>query len=248
MLTPLESATWLRYMIPGTYVFRLTVTDNNGATSSDDVIINVTAIATSNPANPTVTQVYAADTITLKLPTNQVYIRPTITMAADRKINEYKWSKISGPSQYFITSTNTAVTTLNYLVTGNYTFRFSITDNLGVVTYDDVIVNVLPATSSAAGRTGDVLTESSLESSKGVTLYPNPADNVIRMKWDADFTGAAIINLVDADGKTIKSLTTKKETRISNLVIDVSTLKQGVYLMEVKASNGKTYTSKFIKR
>jgi hypothetical protein len=48
MLTPNEPTTWIRYMTAGTYVYRVTITDNTGATASDDVVITVTAVSAMN--------------------------------------------------------------------------------------------------------------------------------------------------------------------------------------------------------
>jgi hypothetical protein len=43
----------------------------------------------------------------------------------------------------------TATVTLNNLVTGNYIFRFTVTNSSGLQASDDVAVNVLAATNAA---------------------------------------------------------------------------------------------------
>jgi hypothetical protein len=41
ILSPTSYASWIRNMVAGTYVYRLTVTDNFGKSSTDDVVITV---------------------------------------------------------------------------------------------------------------------------------------------------------------------------------------------------------------
>jgi hypothetical protein len=50
MLTPSGETTWIRNMVPGAYTYRLIITDNTGATASDDVLITVTATTAMNRA------------------------------------------------------------------------------------------------------------------------------------------------------------------------------------------------------
>jgi dienelactone hydrolase len=120
-------------LIAGTYIFRLTVTDNGGATKSDDV--TVTVIGNVAPiAN-------AGADKTISLPVNSVTITGTGT-DSDGTISAYAWSKVSGGSATLAGST-TATLTASGLLAGSYVFRLTVTDNGGATKSDDITVTVL---------------------------------------------------------------------------------------------------------
>ena len=85
-------------MVAGVYVFRLTVTDNDGATDSDDVQLVVNpALVNQNPvAN-------AGPDQNITLPTNTLNINGSGS-DSDGSIVSYLWEKVSGPA---VTMTNT---------------------------------------------------------------------------------------------------------------------------------------------
>lgn len=137
IVSPSSATTDVTGMSAGTYVFRLLVTDNGGATATDDVQITV------NPAPniPPVANAGADKSITL--PINTVSVVGSGT-DADGTVVNYAWSKVSGPSTYTIASPSSSTTALNGLVQGVYVFRLTVTDNLGATHFDDVTVLVNP--------------------------------------------------------------------------------------------------------
>lgn len=125
----------LSNLIEGTYTFRLTVTDNNGATGSSQVTLTVLpATVNQSPI------VNAGANITLTLPTNTVDITGTAS-DPDGTINSFLWEKLSGPDAT-LNGTTTATLSLTNLVEGSYIFRFTVTDNAGASASDDVTVTV----------------------------------------------------------------------------------------------------------
>src|SRR6185436_6262679 len=122
-------------LVVGTYVFRLTVTDNHGAQGSDDVTVIVN-LAGSNAA-PVAN---AGPDKTIALPTNSATLDGSGT-DSDGSVAAYSWTKVGGPS---VTMTNTAKPTasLSDLVAGVYTFRLMVTDDKGATGSDDVTVTV----------------------------------------------------------------------------------------------------------
>jgi gliding motility-associated-like protein len=129
----------LNGLIEGTYTFRLTVTDNDGATGVDDVVVQVNALAVNQApvAN-------AGPNITISLPQNTLTINGVGT-DADGSITEYRWTKSSGPT-VTMNNTNTKDLSLLNLVAGTYVFRLRVTDNAGATATDAVQVIVQPET------------------------------------------------------------------------------------------------------
>jgi predicted esterase len=125
-------------LVAGTYVFRLTVTDNGGATHYDDVTITVKS-SSSSTNKPPVANVGPDQTITL--PTNSVKISASAT-DPDGTISTYRWSYVSGPNSYKITAPNNRITEFTNLVAGTYVFRLTVTDNGGATNYADVTITV----------------------------------------------------------------------------------------------------------
>lgn len=124
----------------GSYMFRLVVTDNNGATGYDTVVVNVT------PAPPNVPPVAnAGNDQSIQLPVNSVNLSGAASGDADGTISGYAWSKVSGPAQFNISNANSVNTSVTNLVAGTYAFRLVVTDNNGATDDDTVIVNVAPA-------------------------------------------------------------------------------------------------------
>jgi len=121
----------------GTYVFRLTVKDNSGATGYNDVTVTVLAANKVPVAS-------AGTDKSIQLPVSSVTLAGTGS-DADGSIASYSWSKISGPTQYSFSSTTIASPTLSNLTTGTYVFRLTVKDNDGATAYDDISVIVLAA-------------------------------------------------------------------------------------------------------
>jgi L-fucose isomerase-like protein len=127
----------LTALVSGTFVFRLTITDNSGVTASDDVNVVVNPAPNVNP----VTNAGADQTITL--PTNSLNLVGSGT-DSDGTISSYTWIKVSGSSAA-LSNSNTNTLNLSGLVSGTYVFRLTVTDNSGATASDDVILIVNPA-------------------------------------------------------------------------------------------------------
>jgi ribose 5-phosphate isomerase RpiB len=127
----------------GSYVFRLTANDNQGATTYDEVAITVQA-ANSAPS------VGAGVDQSITLPTNSVTVTGTAS-DADGTIVSTVWSKVSGGAAT-ITNPNNLTTTITGLVAGTYVFRMTATDNNGATSTDDVTINVAVAAGNVLER------------------------------------------------------------------------------------------------
>jgi hypothetical protein len=146
--TPAAASTSVTGLNAGTYVYRLTVTDNAGATDSDDVQVVVNNSTAPSPSNQAPVANAGADLV-LTLPTNTATLNGSGT-DADGSVASYAWTKVSGPSGGNIQSANTASTQITAMTAGTYVFRLTVTDNNGAQDTDDVqvVVNNAPAAAS----------------------------------------------------------------------------------------------------
>ncbi len=141
--TPATAATQVTGLTVGSFFFRLTVTDNLGATASDTVIVTV------NPAANQAPNANAGADIAITLPTNSTTLNGTASNDPDGTISTYSWTRISGPATFTLGSPAAASSALTNLVQGTYSFRLLVTDNSGAQDADTVIVTVNPAANQA---------------------------------------------------------------------------------------------------
>jgi hypothetical protein len=76
------------------------------------------------------------------LPNNSVQLVGSGT-DLDGRIVFYNWTKISGPLQYTLEDTSSAIAFAKNLVAGEYAFEFKVTDDGGLSAQDTAVVTVL---------------------------------------------------------------------------------------------------------
>lgn len=123
----------------GSYVFRLTVKDNDGASAADEVRVTVNSAANQAP------EVDAGPDKDLTLPDNVVNIEGTAS-DPDGKITAYSWVQTSGATAH-LSGANTPLLSVGQLTEGLYAFRLTVTDDAGAKSSDDVQVSVRKAAS-----------------------------------------------------------------------------------------------------
>jgi predicted esterase len=222
MLTPTASSTWIRNMVAGTYVFRLTVTDNVGKTATDDVNI----IVKSSLSEPTTARAGSNQAITL--PTNSVTLDGSgSTAASGALITGYNWSKISGPSSFAIVTPNSISTSVNSLVAGTYVFRLRVTDDKGAVSTSDVTVTVYQA--GTAVPVADAGKDETIPVGQATVLRgelsSSPNGSIVKYQW-TKFSGPAQFEMLTP---------TEKNTWIRNMVAGTY-----VFRLTVTDNVGKT--------
>jgi len=118
--------------VQGVYTFSLTVTDDKGATASDNVSVEFLKANTAPTANAGIDQA-------ITLPTNSTTITGSGT-DSDGTISTYAWSQLSGPSAATTSGQNTASLNISACVQGTYAFALTVTDNQGATATDNVSV------------------------------------------------------------------------------------------------------------
>ncbi|RYY48274.1 MAG: T9SS type A sorting domain-containing protein [Chitinophagaceae bacterium] len=132
--SPAAATTNITGLTQGSYTFQLRVTDNLGATATDDVIVTVNGAANTAPT------VNAGPDQTIELPASNVNLNGAAS-DADGSISSYQWTKVSGGAAT-IASPASAATTVTGLTQGSYTFQLKVTDNAGATATDNIVINV----------------------------------------------------------------------------------------------------------
>jgi Domain of unknown function (DUF4832)/Secretion system C-terminal sorting domain/PKD domain len=211
-------------LVAGTYTYRLTVTDNGGATDTDDVIVTVTAaVANQTPVAD------AGSNRTITLPTNSTTLSGSGSTDPDGTIAGYQWQQVSGPSTSTLSSTTAANITVSNLQAGTYTYRLTVTDNNDAtdnvtvtVTVNNAPVNQAPVANAGPNRT--------------ITL-PASSANLTGSGTDADGTIAGY----RWQQVTGPSTSTLSATNTAN--ITVSNLQVGVYTFRLTVTDNGTATA-----
>lgn len=127
----------------GTYLFQHSITDSRGYAATG--VSTVTVVPGSNV--PPVAR--AGNDTTITLPATIAVLSGTTSTDADGTIATYRWTRLSGSNAYNFTD-STKVTTNIFGLSANgpspvvYTFRLTVTDNLGLTSTDDKQVTVNP--------------------------------------------------------------------------------------------------------
>jgi ribosomal protein L14 len=211
----------------GQYVFQLTVTDNSGASSSDQMSVTVSAppIVNQGPvAN-------AGKDTTIPMPESSVVLNGGASWDPDGNITSYSWKQISGPSNSVIVNSTASSTQVNNLTQGSYTFELDVADNKGAISTATVKVDVI----------------SNLRFTSNLRLYPNPASTTVNVQYQNDLTGKVVVNIFSAGGTQVFGTEYSKDQNLMLKQINVSTLPRGIYYIQILQPDGSKLSKSFFK-
>ncbi len=196
----------------GDYAFQFSATDNQGATSSQEVLVTVEPQNAAPVAN-------AGEDQEITLPSDSVLLAGTAT-DADGGITSYQWTQMAGPSAAMITQATSETTWVSDLAVGQYVFALEVTDNEGLTANDEVRLNVrenqLP-TVSIANVAPVYLPENSIT----LSAQAEDADGAI-----------AAINWTQKSGPTTAEL-----ANVASLTLSVDALVAGSYVFEISVQD-----------
>jgi len=99
---------------------------------------------TDKPAENKTPTAVAGDDVEITLPTNSITLNGSGSTDPDGKIASYKWSKVSGPTQFTIANSTAMITNVTNLVAGTYVFQLQVKDDKDAVSTDTISITIKP--------------------------------------------------------------------------------------------------------
>jgi gliding motility-associated-like protein len=211
----------LSNLVEGVYEFKLTVTDNEAATGSDNVMVFVHPEETNLP--PTVD---LGNNIIVKLPLDSLVISGTAN-DPDGVISKYTWLKISGANVTLLPNNETLV--LKNLKEGTYIFRLTVQDDDGATAYDDIIITINQASANnnpVSNAGSDVFVTLPQDTLTIFGQGSDPDGDVITFNW-SQISGPSVVALEGID----------------NAELHLSKLVEGTYVFELVVTDAKGATA-----
>ncbi len=215
-------------LVVGVYVFQLLVTDNDGATNTDKVTVNV--LAEVNKLNQPPVAIAGTDT-TIYLPVQSYTLNGQLSYDPDGTIVSYQWQEISGPNTVGSTSMNSSQVDLTNMQAGAYEFQLTVTDNQGSTSTSMVKISVDDASAQA----------------DQIILFPNPAHDMITGKITSAAGGTLKVTVFDMNGRIVMTDESVKSLNVYEKTFNISTLSSGTYIVQVNIGYQKVMVAKFIK-
>ena len=212
----------------GQYVFQLTVTDNSGATGSDQVTITVNSSGQPTQQLPPVANA-GADT-TISLPTDTTILNGT---ASTGNISSYQWQQMSGPNTALINSSASSVSMATNLIAGEYVFQLTVVDNQGNTSTASVKVTVVNALRY---------------NKEQVILYPNPAHDIVNLRFISDSLGKVRVDIFDMTGRLVLSSEMDKSQSLMDNLLNISAFAPGIYAVQARIGDRVIITTKLVKQ
>jgi hypothetical protein len=223
IVSPAAAKTVVRNLVFGFYEFELTVTDNGGLSTRDTVRVNVDSLVAIDSSNRPIANA-GVDQI-LILPTNSTVLDGSLSTPG-AYLENYLWTKISGPSSFNLATPNAAITGLDNLVEGVYQFELKVT--YGVLSSKDTVkvtVNIpQPACTDCpivfvSNRDGNAEIYSCNADGSGIRRLTNDGGTDGQPVWSFDGkriafvssrTGVSEIYIMNADGSNVTQRTFSK--------------------------------------
>jgi Secretion system C-terminal sorting domain/PKD domain len=223
---PGAAVTQVTGLVQGVYIFKLIVTDNAGATASDSVSVFV---VTPNNASPISN---AGKDTTVNLPVTSITLNGNASKDPDGVLLTYQWRQLSGPAGAEISSSKSAITSVNNLQEGKYEFELKVTDIQGASSTDNVKVTVV----------------NNFRFSQFFRTYPNPVTNTLNFNYIDDGRGKTIVSILNEMGKIMVEQQYQKSQSLLAGKINISGLPPGLYYLQIIQSGNTKLVRPFVKQ
>ena len=210
----------------GTYIFELKVTDNNGMSATDQVVVLVKPANYPPVANPGNSQ-------TIDPSVQQLILDGSASSDPDGSIVKYEWKQIDSNNVLRMIQSNQLDPTVKVsgFNPGNlYIFQLTVTDNQGATSSENVRIAV------------DATTALPELTDRQLTLYPNPFTNRLIVLTDKN-AGFKKLMIHSVMGGLVLE---KDITDMSVIQLNTSELNKGYYILTLTSDNG-IVTKKIIK-
>ncbi len=180
IVSPSSSVTEITGLSEGEHTFVLTVTDDDGATHSDSVLVTITFANTPPVAN-------AGEDITTDQTT--VTLVGSLSSDPDGNITSYAWSTTATTT---IVSPSSEVTQVTGLSEGEHTFVLTVTDDDGATHSDSVLVTITFANTPPVANAGEDITTDQTTVTLVGSLSSDPDGNITSYAWSTTATATIV--------------------------------------------------------
>lgn len=203
---------WHQYANPGTYTACLTVYNANQQFC--DSTCHTVVVTTGGGCNASFTQ---ADSV------GYVFFFGNSTLGWG---GTYIWDFGDGNFGY------TQNPSHQYAVPGVYTVCLTVYDSMQV--FCDSTCHTVVVTQAAS------IEENVMQNS--LTVAPNPADDVVRISFDAATAGNATVTFFDAAGRVAKTETMNTASGKASATVNTQNMAQGIYLVKIEMNGAAAWT------
>jgi PKD repeat protein len=211
----------VKNLVLGSYQLKLTVTNTQGHSSEDLLVLVVSPV----PVFPPVAN--AGGTTTITLPVNSSPLTAAASTNSAGGVLRYTWIKISGPASFSISGDTTVTPFISSLTEGSYQIKLTLTNNNGLSASDTATVVVKPAPVPVANAGADKhivlpLTATPLDGSASTTA----GVGTLSYAW-SKVSGPPSFSI----------------TGDSSAIASVSNLTEGVYQVKLTVTNSAGITA-----